>query len=153
MAYLELKIPPLLLFLICALIIFILASVFPSLQFLFTFKLYIASLLSIGGGLIVFLGVAGFKKADTTMNPITPDASSSLVTRGIYAYSRNPMYLGFLLILLSMTVYLSNIIAYSVPPLFCLYLHRFQIKPEEKVLSASFGSAYADYQNKVRAWI
>jgi protein-S-isoprenylcysteine O-methyltransferase Ste14 len=153
MAYLELKIPPLLLFLICAVIILILASVFPSLQVPFTFKLYISCFLTTVGGMIVFFGLAGFRKAETTVNPVTLGAASSLVTTGIYSFSRNPMYLGFLLLLLSMTVYLSNIIAYSVPPFFCLYLHRFQIKPEEKVLSASFGSAYTDYQNKVRAWI
>ena len=153
MSYLELKIPPLLLFLICAFIIFMLASVFPSLQILFAFKHYLVGLLSTVGGLVIFLGVADFRKAKTTVNPVTPDAASSLVTRGIYRFSRNPMYLGFMLLLLSLTVYLSNIIAYSVPPLFCLYLNRFQIKAEEKALTRSFGSAYVDYQNKVRAWI
>ena len=99
------------------------------------------------------LGVAAFRRARTTVNPLTPDASTALVTTGIYRVTRNPMYLGFLLLLLAEIVWLANPAALLVVPAFILYLNRYQISPEEGALRARFGSEYFSYAAQVRRWI
>ena len=63
------------------------------------------------------------------------------------------MYLGLLLTLLAWTVFLSNPVALLFVPLFVLYMNRYQIGPEERVLSSLFGAEYAAYTKKVRRWI
>ena len=87
------------------------------------------------------------------MNPTKPGATSSLVTGGVFRLTRNPMYLSLVLYLLAWAVYLSNWLALLLVPLFVLYLDRFQIKPEERALSALFGPEYASYQARVRRWL
>jgi protein-S-isoprenylcysteine O-methyltransferase Ste14 len=81
-----------------------------------------------------------------------PDAASSLVVSGIYRYTRNPMYAGFLLILLGWAAFLSNILALIVLPAFVLYMNRFQILPEERVLTTLFADEYTEYLARVRRW-
>ena len=99
------------------------------------------------------LGVASFRLARTTVNPMTPDATTALVVSGIYRVTRNPMYLGFLLLLLAELVWLSNPVAFLVAPAFVLYLNRFQIGPEEIALRSRFGEAFNSYAAHVRRWI
>ena len=87
------------------------------------------------------------------MNPMKPDPTSSLVVSGIYRYTRNPMYLGFLLILLAWAVALSNALALVSLLAFVLYMNRFQIVPEERMLASRFAQDYAEYRARVRRWI
>ncbi len=87
------------------------------------------------------------------MNPIKPGAASSLVTGGVFRFTRNPMYLSLLLYLLAWTAYLSNWLALLLVPVFVLYINQLQIKPEERALSALFGSEYASYKARVRRWL
>jgi protein-S-isoprenylcysteine O-methyltransferase Ste14 len=87
------------------------------------------------------------------MNPIKASAASSLVTSGVYRYTRNPMYLGLSVTLMAWAVFLSNLLALVAVPLFVLYISRFQISPEERVLSSLFGAEYAAYKEKVRRWL
>jgi len=75
------------------------------------------------------------------------------VTSGIYRYTRNPMYLGLLLILLGWAVFLANIVAFIFLPAFIAYLNRFQIRPEEKAMASLFGQDFANYRSKVRRWL
>ena len=106
--------------------------------------------------LSVAIGAAGmlsFRRARTTINPTTPDAASSLVVTGIYRFTRNPMYLGFFLLLTGWAIYLANIPAFAGPVLFVLYINRFQIAPEERALAAKFGTAFDDYRRRTRRWI
>ncbi len=98
-------------------------------------------------------GIALFRKAETTVNPTTPEAASDLVTSGIYNYTRNPMYVGFLLLLIAWGIWLSNVYALVLPAGFILYMNRFQIGPEEEALQALFGDRYADYKSRVRRWL
>ncbi|MFP5406472.1 MAG: methyltransferase family protein, partial [Gammaproteobacteria bacterium] len=86
-------------------------------------------------------------------NPTRPGAASSLVLGGPYRFSRNPMYLGVLLVLVGWAVYLSNVLAFVVLPLFVLYLNRYQIAPEERALSARFGASFDEYRKSVRRWL
>jgi protein-S-isoprenylcysteine O-methyltransferase Ste14 len=97
--------------------------------------------------------VVSFRRAKTTVNPMTPDAASSLVVSGIYRYTRNPMYLGFLLILTGWAALLSNMLALAVLPAFVVFMNRFQISPEERVLASLFPVDYAEYRARVRRWL
>ncbi len=82
-----------------------------------------------------------------------PSTSSSLVIKGIYTLTRNPMYLGLAIILLGWGVYLANPVSLLVLPCFVVYLNRFQIVPEEKVLESIFGADFKAYSAKVRRWL
>lgn len=105
-------------------------------------------------GLGVCLLAAGqFRGARTTVDPRVPQTSSTLVTSGLYRYSRNPMYLGFALCLLALGLWLSHALALALVPAFVAYLGRFQVTPEERLLSARFGTAFDEYCRRVRRWI
>jgi protein-S-isoprenylcysteine O-methyltransferase Ste14 len=97
--------------------------------------------------------VVAFRRAGTTVNPMKPESSSSLVVSGIYAFTRNPMYLGFLFALLAWAIYLSHPAAFLVLPLFVWYMNRFQIEPEERALASLFGEAFTTYAARVRRWL
>jgi len=97
-------------------------------------------------------GVVTFLNAKTTVDPMQPRASS-MVTWGVYALSRNPMYLGGLVMLLGWAVFLSNALPFLLLPGYVLYINRFQIAPEERALTALFGQPYAAYQVRVRRWL
>ena len=105
------------------------------------------------GSAMAASGVIAFRHARTTINPTKPDASSALVSAGVFRITRNPMYLGLLLLLFSFAIYLSSVWALPIPLLFAAYIDRFQIAPEERVLSKLFGADYATYKAKVRRWI
>lgn len=110
----------------------------------------LVGLLGIG---ICLAGVLAFRRARTTVDPMHPAAASTLVVRGIYHRTRNPMYLGFVLVLLAWAMFLSKLSAWLVLPLFVLYLNRFQIAPEEHALRERFGPAFDAYAAKVRRWL
>jgi protein-S-isoprenylcysteine O-methyltransferase Ste14 len=97
-------------------------------------------------------GAVSFRRARTTISPIKPEAASALVTRGIYARTRNPMYLGMLLVLAGWALYLACAPAALGPLAFFFYITRFQIIPEERVLTGLFGGAFVDYCRQVRRW-
>ena len=102
---------------------------------------------------LAIAGVKSFARAKTTVNPTTPAATSALVVTGVYRFTRNPMYLGMLLVLLGWAVYLANAIAFLLVPVFLLYISRFQIVPEERVLQEKFGAVFATYKARVRRWL
>ena len=112
----------------------------------------ILAVLALGVG-ISALGVMAFRSANTTVDPRTPHQSSSLVQNGVYRYTRNPMYLGFLLILVAWGFYLGSVFAGLLLPVFVLYMNRFQIKPEECHMRVLFGEAYSRYRSEVRRWL
>jgi protein-S-isoprenylcysteine O-methyltransferase Ste14 len=113
----------------------------------------LALAIAAAGLLVVCSAVAGFRRARTTVDPTTPAAASAIVTGGIYGRTRNPMYLGFLLVLLAWAVYLGNAYVAGFPVLFVLYMNRFQIAPEERALRARFGAPYDAYLHAVRRWL
>ena len=83
--------------------------------------------------------VLSFRRAHTTVNPMQPSSASSLVTSGIYRYTRNPMYLGMLFVLVGWALYLANVLAFLFLPAFIVYMNRFQLESEECALTALFG--------------
>jgi protein-S-isoprenylcysteine O-methyltransferase Ste14 len=105
------------------------------------------------GGALSLAGAISFRLAKTTVNPLKPEKASSLVRSGIYRFTRNPMYLGLLFVLLAGAMFLSSAWALVGPLAFVLYINRFQIAPEEKILAAKFGADYSAYCAKVRRWL
>jgi protein-S-isoprenylcysteine O-methyltransferase Ste14 len=109
-------------------------------------------LMAIGTGLIVAARVA-LNRAGTTWRPTEPGRTTALVTSGAYRFSRNPTYLGMEIVLLGWAVVLASPAAALVSALFVAYIARFQIRPEELVLSVSLGQDYRDYSKRVRRWV
>ena len=99
-------------------------------------------------------GLRAFLARRTTVNPLRPERASSLVTEGVYRISRNPMYIGMVFLLLAWGLYLADAGALLLGPLaYVLYLNRFQIAPEERVLLGLFGDQYRAYMGRVRRWL
>ncbi|OOV87597.1 methyltransferase family protein [Oceanospirillum linum] len=105
------------------------------------------------GAAFALSGVVSFRLAKTSSNPLDPQKVSSLVQSGVYRISRNPMYLGFALLLLAWAFFLQSVLAIFLMPVFVAYLTMFQIKPEELALYALFPEIFPAYSQKVRRWI
>ena len=110
-------------------------------------------IIAAAGLAIIIMAAINFKAAQTTVNPMKPSQASSLVIVGIFKISRNPMYLGLLIILTAWALYLENVISVAVLPVFVLYITNFQIIPEEEALVKIFGDEYEHYCLSVRRWI
>ncbi len=152
MSRLDLKVPPDAVALAVGGLMWLVSLVTPSVEVPRAYRVLCAVVLfATGIGLIVASRVS-FGRAGTTFNPTAPDRSSRLVTTGVYRWSRNPMYLGTELALLGLGVLLSNPVSLLVSAIYVLYMNRFQIQPEERVLRARFGVAYDDYSGRVRRW-
>ncbi len=124
----------------------------PPLHFDLPAHRWLAGVLVSTGFLTGISGVVTFLKAKTTVDPTKPRASS-LVTWGVYAISRNPMYLGGVIMLLGWAFFLLNALAFLFLPVYVLYIDRFQIAPEERALTSLFGETYVAYQARVRRWL
>ncbi len=102
---------------------------------------------------IAILGVKQFRKAQTSFSPTNPNKASTIVSSGIFAYTRNPMYLGMAFVLVGLIGWFGHwwLMIWVVG--FVAYLTQFQIKPEEQVLTEKFGSEYLAYLKRVRRWL
>ncbi|MEE2878848.1 isoprenylcysteine carboxylmethyltransferase family protein [Hyphomonas sp.] len=105
------------------------------------------------GAAILLASLGAFRKAATTVNPIHPEAASTLVTGGLYRYTRNPMYLGFAILLTAAAFSFQNYAAALMPALFIISMTILQIKPEERALHARFGPAYEVYRDQTPRWL
>ncbi len=111
----------------------------------------------VGGGLIliglVLLVIAGglFKRAGTDMIPFRD--VSALVTTGVYRFTRNPMYLGMLSVLLGCAITVGSSFALLIPPAFAIIIEWRFIRPEEGMLRDLFGEEYVAYCKRVRRWL
>ena len=145
------KIPPPIVTLIFGLIIFFSKSLFPI--FNFNNSNYVSLIFLIFGFIILITAVKSFKKHQTTINPLNPDQASSLVNSGIFGFTRNPMYLGMLFILLSISFKFNILGGIIICFLFKIYITRFQIVPEEEAMEKIFKKDFIEYKKKVRRWI
>ena len=105
------------------------------------------------GILILINPIFKFIKSKTTIDPIKFKKVNKLIISGIYKYSRNPMYLGLLMIVISTSIFYLNIFSITTPFLFYCWINRFQIKREEIFLAEKFGKEYMSYKTKTRRWI
>ena len=153
MKALELKIPPPLVALLIGVGMWLLARATLSLQLPAALRLGAALVLAAAGIGAAVSGVVAIHRAKTTLNPFNPDETTSLVTNGIFERTRNPMYLGLLLVVTAWAVYLCVPWALLGPLVFVFYLNRFQIAPEERIMAAKFGNEFSAYRQKVRRWL
>tara|TARA_B100000925_G_C21925283_1_gene437760 strand:- start:139 stop:585 length:447 start_codon:yes stop_codon:yes gene_type:complete len=107
----------------------------------------------IAGLIALFLAIRLFKNKETTVNPIKIETASSLVTSGIFNYSRNPMYLGMALLLIGLSLKFNLIGGFIFTTLFILFITYFQIRPEEKAMHKIFGDEFLNYKENVRMWL
>ena len=151
MNFLERKIPPLFLFMIFLAGMIIYSGNFEYITYSTFFFSFFGSLVIAIGILILLNGVYLFKINNTSVNPINSKENTKLVTSGFYKFSRNPMYLGFFLVLFGYGLLCGNeSITFSF--LFGIYLNEFQIKPEEKELDEIFGEEYSKYKKNTGRW-
>ena len=141
MSRLELRVPPDAVALAVAVLMWLISAATPSLDVPLVYRLLAAAVLFLAAVALVTSARVTFARAGTTFNPTAPDRSGHLVTAGVYRYTRNPMYLGTLLALLALAALLSNPVALLLSVGFVMYMDRFQIAPEERVLRARFGAA------------
>ena len=153
MRALELTIPPPVVAVLVAAAMWAVALVTTRIEVPVPVRLGAVAAFAIAGIGVAMAGAIAFRRAHTTLSPVRPEAASSLVTSGIYRFTRNPMYLGLCLVLLAWASFLSSAFAFLGPVVFVLYISRFQILPEERALSDLFGKAFSSYQAQVRRWI
>jgi protein-S-isoprenylcysteine O-methyltransferase Ste14 len=153
MRVLELKVPPPIVALVLALLMWLTPAVAGLVQIPYPARVLCAVVLVCIGQSISIAGMVAFRRAKTTVNPIKASLASSLVIRGVYRYTRNPMYVGLLLTLLAWAVFLANPFAVLWVVVYVLYITRFQIIPEERVLASLFGAEYEAYKGRVRRWV
>lgn len=153
MKTLELKIPPPVVMLLVAGAMWWIASHTPHLELPTPIRVGLAIALGLVGMVFSSTGARAFRRAKTTINPMKPEETSTLLCTGIYRVTRNPMYVGLLCLLLGGAAFLAAPAALLGPLGFWLYITRFQILPEEKALAAKFSADYAAYQAKVRRWL
>ena len=153
MKALELKVPPVILTLLFGAAMWAVSRVLPSGYFAFPGKVLLFAVVLIAGIVIALMGVLAFRRAGTTVDPRTPHKTNSLVVNGVYRHTRNPMYVGFLMILAAWWLYLGSVFAALLLPLYVLYMNRFQIKPEERNMRDLFGDQFNHYVERVRRWL
>lgn len=153
MSHLDNRIPPPLIAASAALLIW-LFSFLPG-HFPLTHGLRITLMTVLfGAGLLLGVGgITAFKRAQTTVNPLKPETATTLVTGGVYQYSRNPMYTGLALWLVVWALYLDSVLALAGVAAFVGYMTRFQIVPEEQAMQTLFGAQFTLYKARVRRWL
>lgn len=149
----EKKIYPPVQVIIAISVMYLLRYLFTSFNYSFSGKDIVFSLLVIISVCIGLSAVYSFKKHNTTVNPTKPEATSVIVNTGIYAFSRNPMYLAMVLFLIGVSILCANFLAFFMIPLFMWFITKYQIKPEEEALTLIFKKDYEEYITKVRRWI
>lgn len=112
---------------------------------------YLGVVLIVLGLAVIAAPARAFSRADTTIIPFRE--SSELVTSGVYRYTRNPMYVGMLAILLGVAVLCGSVTPFIAPVLFIPVLNVRVIQHEEQMLEERFGDVYRDYMQSVRRWL
>jgi len=149
----KIKIPPVLLMLLIAIMMYLLAPVVPAINSYQHITIYLSLAVLAVGLIISLLAVSQFRRVDTTVDPLHIENASSLVSSGIYGFSRNPMYLSFAIILFALVVYLRSPLLLSGVAFFVVYITKYQIHPEEQFMRYKFGEQYENYARKVRRWL
>ena len=145
------KIPPPIIALLCIVINFLSTYLINPIKF---------PNIEIIGGIILLLGIAPavlaillFKKNKTTVNPMTPEETTTLVTTGIFSITRNPMYLSLVFVIFSTVLFFGSWFGIIILMFFVWYITKFQIIPEEEAMEKHFGNKYNEYRQNVRRWL
>ena len=153
MQTLELRVPPPLVAVLVGVAMWVVARLLPAAHVASEVRLMFAGICVGFGVIVALLGFLAFRQAKTTVNPVNPEKASSLVTGGIYSYTRNPMYVGLTALLVGWAIWLAAPWLLLGPVVLMLYLTRFQILPEERVMRSKFGRDYDEYRQRVRRWL
>ena len=153
MKALELKIPPPIYALIIALLMWLLNKYIPITHLIESPWNRVGLVIIVAAGTLDLWSLFLFLKKHTTFNPMKPENTTGLVVKGLYQYTRNPMYVGLLIILGGFGIWLGSLTPFLVLPLFYWLITEMQIKPEERVLIKKFGEDYQTYKNSVRRWL
>ncbi len=148
----RLKLPPAVVFLIFAILMYLLSRFLPFGDFEFFGREYLILILMVMAALIAIISLFQFFTSKTTIDPRTPLKVTKLVTGGIYKFTRNPMYLAILLVLLAWGLWLGNAFNTLLAAGFVGYMNKFQIGPEEEALATIFGKEFQQYCSQVRRW-
>ncbi len=149
----PLLIPPPLLVALFGYAMWLLAGHLPLGGFAFAGQRPLAGLVLLAALALMAAAAWSLFRARTTVNPLRPERASQLVTSGVFAYSRNPIYLGDALILLALAIGFGNAANFLLLPLFVWFIGRFQIRAEEHALQRLFGDEYRAYCAQVRRWL
>lgn len=149
----KVRIPPVALFVVVALLMWAVASWLPSWRIALPGRTVAAVLLLLVAGAIGIAGVRAFDRARTTVDPLRPERASALVTAGIYRRTRNPMYVALAIALLAWAFWLAHPLALLGVAAFVAWMNRYQIAPEERALQALFGAEFERYCSEVRRWL
>ncbi len=149
----ELKVIPIVQVIIAMILMGIISKFLPQFHYNLFYRFAIITVIIIIALTIGFLAVYSFKRHQTTVNPSKPESSSKVVNSGVYQFSRNPMYLAMLLALIGYAFYLENVLNFVICAVFFWYINKYQILPEEQMLTQLFGAEYLQYQQQVRRWI
>jgi protein-S-isoprenylcysteine O-methyltransferase Ste14 len=150
---LELKVPPPVQLLLAGLLAWGASLTSPQWSFRLPFGLWIFACCAVTGVGITAAGVIVCRRHATTISPLSPHNATALVRDGVYRYSRNPMYLGMLLVLVGFVLWLAHPLAVAAVPVFVASITRLQIRPEERVLRELFGTEYDTFVREVRRWV
>lgn len=150
---LDCSIPPPVVGALVATAMWLSAQAGPSLPLADTPRQVLAGLFAAAGIAFDVSGLLAFRAARTAVNPLRPARATALVVSGVYRVTRNPMYVGMACLLLAWAMLLSALFAFAGPVVFVLYITRFQIVPEERVLGGLFGAQYRQYAARVRRWL
>ncbi len=144
-------VPPLALLFICAVCAFALANLIPIVTF--TAPLWLVAFELVIGAAFLLPAVTIFVKHETTVSPLSPSSATTLVTNGVFGMTRNPMYVGMLLLLLGFALWLGAISSLAMVVAFFALVDRKQIPAEERSLLDNFGDDYRSYCKRVPRWL
>lgn len=153
MPSLELKIPPLLLTAIAMALSVAAGAWLPAFNWPFAGHKALAVVLFVAGLCVMLWAALQFRLQHTTLDPRYPAKSTSVVTHGVYRFTRNPMYLGMALMLAGVAAWAASLLGALITIGFCVYLTELQIKPEERFLLQQFGEEFSHYKARVRRWL
>jgi protein-S-isoprenylcysteine O-methyltransferase Ste14 len=112
---------------------------------------WLGYLLVLAGLGFAFGAVNQFRKAQTTVDP--HGSVSAIVTSGPYRFSRNPIYLGLVCLLIGFPLIFKTYWGLILSPVFIMLMNTLVIQHEEAYLEKKFGDVYTSYKSRVRRWL
>ncbi len=111
----------------------------------------VATIVCVAALAIGLSGVRQFHRHDTPTSPFKP--TSTLVTSGVFRHTRNPMYLGLVMLTVGVALAVNSLAFLLAAILLAVLLQLAVITPEERLLSATFGEAFESYRSHTRRWL
>ena len=130
----KLKIPPPIYMVLTAGLMWLVDRFLPIIEVAFYAWNQFGIIFIVAAVIIDAMSLLQFFRSHTTINPLHPENTEKLVTMGMYQYSRNPMYVGLLLLLTGWAFLLRSFSPFILLPIFMVMMTRQQIIPEEKIL-------------------